>query len=88
MIEALIQGTGSAAFLVPGAIGVQEAGFVLFGSLLGMSHESAAALAVVRRCRDLLLYVPGLIAWQIQEGRWLIGSKESVEGQPKPRSDS
>ena len=75
MIEALIQAAGSAAFIVPGALGVQEAGFMLFGSMLGLSPDIAAALAVIRRCRDLLLYVPGLIAWQIQEGRWLVSKK-------------
>ncbi len=75
MIEALIQATGSAAFIVPGALGVQEAGFLLFGSMLGLTPEIAAALAVIRRCRDLILYVPGLIVWQVQEGRWLLGKK-------------
>ncbi|MDD3183613.1 MAG: hypothetical protein PHD48_12550, partial [Alphaproteobacteria bacterium] len=71
MIEALIQATSSAAFIVPGALGVQEAGFLLFGSMLGLTPEIAAALAVVRRCRDFILYIPGLVFWQIQEGRWL-----------------
>ncbi|MGE0108648.1 MAG: flippase-like domain-containing protein [Bdellovibrionales bacterium] len=72
MIEALIQGAGSAAFVVPAALGVQEAGFLLFGGMLGLPPETAAALAMIRRCRDLILYVPGLIAWQLQEGRWLL----------------
>ncbi len=72
MIESLIQASTSAAFMVPGALGVQEAGFLLFGRMLGLSPEIAAALAVIRRCRDLLLYVPGLIAWQIQEGKWML----------------
>lgn len=76
MIEALIQATGSAAFMVPGALGVQEASFLLFGSMLGLSPEIAAALAVIRRCRDLLLYVPGLIVWQLQESRWLLAKKK------------
>ncbi len=72
IIEALIQATTSAAFMVPGALGVQEAGFILFGTMLGLDKDTAAALAVIRRCRDLILYVPGLIAWQLQESRWLI----------------
>ena len=76
MIEALIQATSSAAFVVPGALGVQEAGFLLFGHLLGLTPEIAAALAVIRRCRDLLLYVPGLVAWQVQEGRWLLRHRQ------------
>lgn len=72
MIEALIEAVSSAAFIVPGALGVQEAGFLLFGHFLGLTPEIAAALALVRRCRDLMLYVPGLVAWQIQEGRWFV----------------
>jgi putative membrane protein len=77
MIEALIQAASSAAFIVPGALGVQEAGFLLFGHLLGLTPEIAAALAVMRRCRDLLLYVPGLVVWQVQEGRWLVRKRKT-----------
>jgi glycosyltransferase 2 family protein len=77
MIEALIQASSSAAFIVPGALGVQEAGFLLFGHMLGLAPEIAGALAVIRRCRDLILYVPGLIAWQIQEGKWLLGKTKA-----------
>lgn len=72
MIEALIQAASSAAFAVPGALGVQEAGFLVLGHALGLTPDIAAALALIRRCRDLLLYVPGLLAWQVQEGRWLL----------------
>jgi putative membrane protein len=74
MIEALIQGSVSAAFAVPGALGVQEAGFIFFGGMLGLPHEIAAALAVIRRCRDLLCYAPGLIVWQTHEGKRLLRS--------------
>lgn len=80
MIEALIQAASSAAFLVPGALGVQEAGFLLFGHLIGLTPDLAAALAVIRRCRDLILYVPGLAVWQIQEGRWFLrASRKGAE---------
>jgi putative membrane protein len=72
MIEALIQATSGAAFVVPGALGVQEAGFLLFGHMLGLTADIAVALAVIRRCRDLIIYLPGLICWQWQEGRWLL----------------
>ncbi|MDE1900414.1 MAG: flippase-like domain-containing protein [Alphaproteobacteria bacterium] len=72
MIEALILGAASAAFVVPGALGVQEAGFLIFGGMLGLPHDIAAALAVIRRCSDLICYVPGLIVWQMHEGRRLL----------------
>ncbi len=68
-IEALIQAISSAAFLVPGALGVQEAGFVGIAVLLGMDPATGAALAVTRRIRDLVLYLPGLVAWVWAERR-------------------
>ena len=72
ILEAMVQGSAAAGFAVPGALGVQEAGFLFFGRLLGLPPEIAAALAVMRRCRDLILFLPGLIAWQVQEGRWIL----------------
>lgn len=63
VIEALIQAVSSAAFLVPGALGLQEAGFIGIGALVGIDPATAAALAVARRVRDLLLFLPGLAAW-------------------------
>ena len=72
ILEALVQGTSTAAFAIPGALGVQEAGFLFFGGLLGLPADIAVALAVIRRCRDLILFLPGLIVWQVQEGKWLL----------------
>jgi len=72
MIEAMIIGSVSVAFAVPGALGVQEASFMIFGGMLGLQHEEAAALAVIRRCRDLIFYAPALILWQAQEGKRLL----------------
>jgi glycosyltransferase 2 family protein len=69
VIEALIQLVSSTAFLVPGGLGVQEGGFVLIGGLLGFDAPTCLALAGARRVRDLLFYVPGLIAWQFAEAR-------------------
>ncbi|CAB3809360.1 hypothetical protein LMG28688_06974 [Paraburkholderia caffeinitolerans] len=67
VIEALIQLVSSAAFMVPGGLGVQEGGFVLIGGLLGFDAPTCLALAGARRVRDLLFYVPGLLAWQAAE---------------------
>jgi putative membrane protein len=69
VIESLIQAVSSAAFLVPGALGVQEAGFIGIGALLGIDPATSAALAVTRRIRDIVLYVPGLVAWVWAERR-------------------
>lgn len=68
-IEALVQAVSSAAFLVPGALGLQEAGFLGIGLLLGLPAEVGAALAIARRIRDLVIYLPGLLAWVWAERR-------------------
>jgi glycosyltransferase 2 family protein len=67
VIESLIQAVSSAAFFVPGGLGVQEGGFILLGGALGLSPATSLALAGARRIRDLLIFVPGLVAWQIAE---------------------
>ncbi len=74
IIEAIVQAAGSAGFAVPGALGVQEAAFLLVGGALGLAPETAAALALMRRCRDFLIYLPALVVWQVAEGRRLIAA--------------
>jgi glycosyltransferase 2 family protein len=69
VIEALVQAISSAAFVVPGAIGVQEGGFVLIGAVLGLDSTTSLALAASRRLRDVIVFVPGLIAWHWSESR-------------------
>jgi putative membrane protein len=64
VIEALIQAISSAAFVVPGALGVQEGGFIVIGAALGLDATAALALATARRVRDAVVFFPGLIAWQ------------------------
>lgn len=72
ILESLIQALRSAAFPVPGALGVQEGGFVLLGTTLGIAPETALALSLMKRVRELVLGVPGLLVWQWAEGRhWL-----------------
>ncbi len=69
VIEALIQAISSAAFMIPAALGVQEGGFLLIGALLGIDGATALALATARRLRDVIVFFPGLLAWQRAEAR-------------------
>jgi putative membrane protein len=73
-IEAMVQAVASAAFLMPGALGLQEAGFLGLGALLGLDAEVAAALAVARRLRDLIVFLPGLLFWARAERRIALAS--------------
>lgn len=68
-MEAFIMALRSAAIIVPAGLGVQEAAYVVIGGLLGLPPEVALALSVLKRGRELLFGVPGLIAWQMIEGR-------------------
>lgn len=50
----------SAGFFIPGALGIQEGGYVLIGTIMGIPAETALALALIRRARELLFGLPGL----------------------------
>lgn len=76
VMESLCQAVRTAGFAIPGALGVQEGGYVFVGRLLGLDEEIALALSLARRFRDLLLGLPGLLAWQWAEGRTLLGTEE------------
>jgi putative membrane protein len=69
ILESLSQAGRSAAFTVPGAIGVQEAGFVALGLVLGLDPSTALALGLIRRARDLALGLPALAVWSGIEAR-------------------
>ncbi len=71
VLESLTQATRNAAFIVPAGIGVQEAGLVLFGHLLGINGELALAVSMVKRLREILCGLPSLASWQWLEGRRL-----------------
>jgi len=64
LLESLGQAARAAAFAIPGALGVQEGGFIVLGSVLGLGPETCLALSLAKRARELLLGVPGLVAWQ------------------------
>src|SRR6202045_2426915 len=63
------------AFPVPGGIGVQESGYVLVGKLLGMPGDTAFALSLIASVRELAVGIPGLICWQLIEGRRLLRAR-------------
>jgi putative membrane protein len=70
-LESIAQGIRSAVFLVPGALGFQEGGYLGIGRLLGISSTGALALSLIRRVRELAFGIPGLIVWQALAGRRL-----------------
>ncbi len=69
VIDSLLYGIRSVAFMIPNAIGVQEGGYIMLGALFGVGPDVSLALSLVRRGRDLLIGAPTLLAWQMIEGR-------------------
>ncbi|MEO0034071.1 MAG: hypothetical protein RLZZ501_94 [Pseudomonadota bacterium] len=66
-MESIIFAIRSVAFIVPGAIGLQEGGYMLFGSMLGLPTEVALALSLLKRGRELILGLSALLAWHFIE---------------------
>ena len=61
LLESLGQAIRGAAFAVPGALGVQEGGYLLLAPLARLPPDAALALSLAKRARELLLGLPGLL---------------------------
>ncbi len=61
LLESLGQAIRGAAFAIPGALGVQEGGYLLLAPIVGLPPESALALSLAKRAREVILGVPGLV---------------------------
>jgi putative membrane protein len=72
-VEGIGQAARAGAFLVPGALGVQEAGFVAVGAVYGIAAPAALALSLVKRVPEIVLGLPFLFAWHAHETKALIG---------------
>jgi len=71
ILESMIQAFRHVAFMVPASLGVQETVLVVFGHILGVGAESAIAVSLVKRLREVTYGVASLVSWQWMEGRRL-----------------
>ena len=71
VLESLGQIIRNAGFAIPGALGVQEGGFTAIALLLGLGPEVGLAVSLVKRARSVVVGLPILLIWQLQEGRGL-----------------
>ena len=78
VIESLGQALRTAAFLVPGAYGIQEGGYMLLGVHFGIAPEIALSVSLIKRVRELVLGVPAMLAWQLIEGRRLLAVTDTT----------
>jgi putative membrane protein len=77
-VEGFVGGVRSAAVLVPGGLGVQEATYALLAPLLGVGAEFGLAVSLLKRARDIVLAVPILVISQAMEGRRVLAGAEVI----------
>lgn len=85
IIESLMHAIRGAAFAVPGALGAQEGGLIVLCAIFGIPPEAALALSLVKRIPDLVIGVPGLVAWQAMEG-WHFHARRLVADNQNERA--
>ena len=68
VLESLGQAIRGAGFAIPGALGVQEGGYLLLAPLAGLTPDAAVALSLAKRIRELLLGLPGLLYLRFSSG--------------------
>ena len=61
MVEALAQPTRLAGVLIPGTLGVQEAGGMVIFRMLGLPPELGLAMMLLKRLREIFFNVLGLV---------------------------
>ncbi|MDE2229086.1 MAG: flippase-like domain-containing protein [Alphaproteobacteria bacterium] len=83
VLESLGSAITAAGFVVPGAIGIQESGYMAVGAALGLPAEIGLGLSLVKRARQVLLGLPALASWQLAECGWLASRGRRVRiGKP------
>jgi putative membrane protein len=85
MINSLAVALRSAAFAVPGGLGVQEGGYVMVGALVGLPPDLMLAISLATRLGELIEGLPGLLAWQVAEGRVYWGRRSKAHRRPPSR---
>lgn len=80
VVESIGMAARSAGFLIPGAIGVQEAGFVFAGRLFGIPPELAVACSILTRGRELLVAATSLIVLGREGVRGGYGNRAEYAG--------
>jgi putative membrane protein len=75
MIRSMVSIMNNIVFFVPNAYGVQEGAYILMGRLIGLSPEFSLALSLATRVRELIVDLPGFLAWQFIEGHHFLKRK-------------
>lgn len=80
VIESLGQATKALGFAIPAALGVQEGGYLLVCTILGLPPEMGIALSLMKRVREVAWGIPGLLVWQATEAKHRATPSASISG--------
>lgn len=87
MVKSLTSTLSDIAFIIPSAYGIQEGAFIIIGGLAGLPPETALAVSLALRIRDLILDPAGLLALhQIEGHRWLRAGRNTRDELLKTRN--
>jgi len=78
MLKSLSSTLSDVAFVIPNSYGVQEGAYVVLGALMGLPADFMLALSLATRLRELLVDLPGLLAWQHVEGTALLRRRRAA----------
>jgi putative membrane protein len=76
-VESILCALRSAAVVVPGALGVQEAGYAMLMPLFGLTPDIGLAVSLLKRAREIAIGAPVLLFWQSLEGRRAFAGPDS-----------
>jgi uncharacterized membrane protein YbhN (UPF0104 family) len=84
MLKGLVIALRGISFAVPAGLGIQEAGYVAIGALIGLPADLMIATSLFTRVREILPSIPFLVLWQHTEGKalWRKRQKNESEGSP------
>jgi putative membrane protein len=82
IIESLGQAAKAAGFAIPGAVGVQEGGYIVVCAAVGVPSEMGLALSLLKRLREVAWGAPALLVWHRSEtkAKAILVSIDAVSG--------
>jgi putative membrane protein len=77
-IESLGHAARTAAFIVPGGLGIQDGALLLLGPAVGLGPEAGLVLALTKRLREMALGLPALVTYYVLSARRFLGRRAAV----------
>ena len=78
LLKSMVSILNNIMFFIPNAYGIQEGAYIVVGNLIGMSPEFALAVSLATRIRELIIDIPGFLAWQFIESRHFLNRKRAL----------